>query len=344
MEGLNELSLSDEEEALVGGGQEEELPIDIQNNGLSLVGRFLADKKLNVAAIKTRLAVLWRPKEGVAFSEIADNTFIFEFYHVVDRDRIVEGGPWSFDNCMLVWHEWPIGVRPDAVKLNLCPIWVQVYDVPPGSMSEKIGKEIGRFLGGFMEYDKNNNSSYRRQYMRLRVTIDVRKPLKRYKKILYGENKFTYLNFKYERLGNFCYICGLLGHTEKFCEKRFRVPAAEIVTEWGAWLKAPIQRTGEYTAARFLREVGGKPSLLLGGARRLSIEQETPNNESDNVEDMDEETSLEAGEEERKRRRQAENRAVGNQNLKSASSNLKDNANFSELNTVKSVDQTRRAL
>jgi len=51
-------------------------------------------------------------------------------------------------------------------------------------MSEKAGKNIVNFMGEFLEYDAKNNSNFLRSYMRIRVLLDVTKPLKRQKKIL----------------------------------------------------------------------------------------------------------------------------------------------------------------
>jgi len=49
-------------------------------------------------------------------------------------------------------------------------------------MSEKVGKDIANFIGEFFEYDAKNNSNYLRSYMKIRVLLDVGKPLKRMKK------------------------------------------------------------------------------------------------------------------------------------------------------------------
>lgn len=61
--------------------------------------------------------------------------------------------------------------------------WVQVYDLLVGYMSEGIGRQLGNFIGKYVYYDSNNNSSIWRNYMRIRLAIDVRVPLKRCKKI-----------------------------------------------------------------------------------------------------------------------------------------------------------------
>lgn len=59
----------------------------------------------------------------------------------------------------------------ENILLYHVEFWVQVHNIPPGLMLEKVGKTMTRIttqaFGGFW-----------RQYMRLRVKIDVRLPLK----------------------------------------------------------------------------------------------------------------------------------------------------------------------
>ena len=50
-------------------------------------------------------------------------------------------------------------------------------------MSETVGKLLGDFFGEFLEYDSKNNSSLWREFMCIKVRLDVRMPLKRKKKI-----------------------------------------------------------------------------------------------------------------------------------------------------------------
>lgn len=51
----------------------------------------------------------------------------------------------------------------------------------------------------------------------MRVRLDVTKKLVRGKKITVGGEESRWVNFKYERLPNFCYRCGLLSHALKDC-------------------------------------------------------------------------------------------------------------------------------
>ena len=50
-------------------------------------------------------------------------------------------------------------------------------------MAEMVDKQLGNFIGRFLEYDVNSNTALWRQCMRIRVAVDVRVPLVRYKMI-----------------------------------------------------------------------------------------------------------------------------------------------------------------
>lgn len=50
--------------------------------------------------------------------------------------------------------------------------------------------------------------------MRVRVAIDVCKPLKRRMKIRKDGDEWFRINFKYDNVPTFCFICGLIGHSE----------------------------------------------------------------------------------------------------------------------------------
>ena len=108
-------------------------------------------------------------------------------------------------------------------------------------MSESMSKQLGNYIGFFLAYDSNNNVGSIKDYMRLRVSMDVRPPLKRGKRIRTPKGDWFFVSFKYERLSLLFFICGCLGHLDRFCPKFFIVPEEEITRGWGVWLKAPVR-------------------------------------------------------------------------------------------------------
>lgn len=251
-ERMAELNVEEEENsAFVFEGDVEEVTNKYE---LCLVGRFLTERNVNVRAMKSKMADVWKPAMGISIKELEQGIFLFQFYHKEDMNWVLNGGPWSFDGAMLVLSVIPQGEDPVNVPLWHLNMWIQLYDLPTGFMSENVGRQLGDFFGTFMEYDHKNNTSIWRECMRVRIKLDVRKPLKRRKKILRKNGTEVLITCKYERLGDFCFTCGVMTHTERYCRRFLEKGNEEISKDWGSWLRAPSRRTAGPAKSKWLRE------------------------------------------------------------------------------------------
>ncbi|XP_074347294.1 uncharacterized protein LOC141686139 [Apium graveolens] len=185
------------------------------------------------------MADIWKPAMGINIKVLTPGLFLFQFYHKDDMNWMMNNGPWSFDNALLVTNIIPVGGDPMKVSLNIVEFWIQMYDLPSGYMSELVGKQLGNFFESFVSYDLSNNTSIWREYMRIRIMVDVCLPLKRKKKICKKNKSEFIVNCKYEKLGDFCFVCGLLTHTKHFCKKKIGGEVEGSGLEWGPWLRAP---------------------------------------------------------------------------------------------------------
>ena len=70
--------------------------------------------------------------------------------------------------------------------------------------------------------------------------INVSKPLCRGRKVLLGQGKEEWISFKYEKLPNFCYWCGLVSHDDKECSIYLASKGALNSDQqgYGPWLRA----------------------------------------------------------------------------------------------------------
>ena len=67
-----------------------------------LVGKFLTEKNINFNAMQNVMASLWRPKEGMEIHDLGGSRYSFVFYRIFDLQKVLECGPWSFEQSMLV--------------------------------------------------------------------------------------------------------------------------------------------------------------------------------------------------------------------------------------------------
>ncbi|KAL0421421.1 UNVERIFIED_CONTAM: putative mitochondrial protein [Sesamum latifolium] len=80
----------------------------------------------------------------------------------------------------------------------------------------------GNRLGKFKEVDLDKNGEAWGSFLRVRVALDITKPLKRALKLhtILGDEQL--ISFSYERLPNFYYFYGCLGHLSRQCEFQFQ--------------------------------------------------------------------------------------------------------------------------
>lgn len=248
------LAIDDEEEGgvIVQSGEIEQV-----KESFILVGRFLTEKNVKFNVMQNVLSSIWRPKEGVEIHDIGEMRYTFVFYHPLDMQKVLDAGPWSFEQGMLVYKQLVANEDPKEVELNEVDIWVQVYDVPQGFVSENILRSIGNFIGGYVQSDQANFNGMWKPYVRIRVKMNVTRPLKRRMKIKREGGNWSWINFRYERLSTFCFVCGILGHSERDCNVVYANPGKEFERAYGTWLRAPGKNNNSQTGSRWLRNGGG---------------------------------------------------------------------------------------
>ena len=109
--------------------------------------------------------------------------YLFVFYHIMDLNKVLEGGPWSFEQNALVFTRLLGTEDPQGLQLNDMDIWVQIYDLLKDLISEHIMKSVGNFIGSFVKADPTNLEDVWKPFVRIRVKMNVLKPMKRRLKI-----------------------------------------------------------------------------------------------------------------------------------------------------------------
>uniref|UniRef100_A0A2N9FYX5 Reverse transcriptase domain-containing protein n=1 Tax=Fagus sylvatica TaxID=28930 RepID=A0A2N9FYX5_FAGSY len=67
-----------------------------------LVGKLVTAKYFNRVALKTTMLRLWGASHGITVTFIDANLFVFQFPNAQKQQRVLDGSPWLFDNCLLI--------------------------------------------------------------------------------------------------------------------------------------------------------------------------------------------------------------------------------------------------
>jgi hypothetical protein len=101
------------------------------------------------------------------------------------------------------------------------PIWMRAERLPFGMMNRATAQVIGDDIGKFMEADVDSDEMAIGRALRIKVRLDVRKPLRRGILADLGDDKGEcWCLISYERLPEFCYTCGIVGHVDQACHMK----------------------------------------------------------------------------------------------------------------------------
>lgn len=246
MERWKEVSLSKEEEEGITVEDDELFSDEIFRH--TLVSKLWTDNSYNVRAFKQTMTQAWRHKNPIEIQDLNKNLFLFRFSSKRDAENVSRNGPWSFDRNLLILERVTGEERSSDLEMYHVSFWVRVYDLPLKLRSDSMAKKLVDIVGKFEEADLKDSNRLGRS-LRVKVAIDIRKPLKRGTVVRYqGRDLRVY--FKYERLPNFCFVCGRIGHQ---MEDREEVEASEEEgyeeleekdLSFGPWLRAsPLPKT-----------------------------------------------------------------------------------------------------
>uniref|UniRef100_A0A2N9HFR8 Reverse transcriptase domain-containing protein n=1 Tax=Fagus sylvatica TaxID=28930 RepID=A0A2N9HFR8_FAGSY len=267
--------------SLLSGGstwEGEEVPFEFgpeeEIEKFYLAARFMTSRVLNIESVVRTFKPLWRAVHGFTARDMGNNMLVFVFEDVSDLERVLQSEPWSYDkhlvsfqrveadtiisemdcqwvsfvdrsfSSQIILHDqsrlWECFRRP----FRITSFWVQIHNLPVRRMNHETASALGGTLGVVEKVVESEEERGREGCMRVRVKVDISKPLCRGRKARLLAGKETWIAFKYERLPNFCYWCGLLTHGDRECEKWLRSKGSlrREDQQYGAWLRASVER------------------------------------------------------------------------------------------------------
>ena len=164
--------------------------------------------------------------------EVGSNLFQFKFQSKFEMNRVLKGGPWTFDNQLLMLQRWQKGMTGGNIKWTYASLWVQIWGAPFDIISPRVASEVGSRLGVMEEVQRSRRKVKQNLFMRVRVAIPLEKPLRRGSFIAGSDGIRSWVKFKYERLPIFCHYYGLLGHDLNHCAQHFAMVKVGTIVEY----------------------------------------------------------------------------------------------------------------
>ncbi|MBA0703024.1 hypothetical protein Goari_005458 [Gossypium aridum] len=134
------------------------------------------------------------------------NLFLIVFESEEDLETVMEGQPWLFRKHLIIFDQLIKPMERDQIKLVSSPFWIKIGLCLPEFDKKDLLHAIGVTFGGVPRFEITG------EFCRLRIKLNLQKPLRRGIFVSTGNGNKFWIPFKYEKLPTFCFGCGRLGH------------------------------------------------------------------------------------------------------------------------------------
>jgi hypothetical protein len=192
--------------------------LDLVDPDRAFVGKVIAPNKLHVQTISSALRPAWGNPKGLTFNHAGDNLFVAEFGSKADRDRVMEGSPWTVGRHVVLMKKYDVEVQPQMVVFDRFAIWARILALPNRLMNAQRGLEIAKPIGLVKKVECDDLGRCWGTFMRLRVEVKVEEPLLHVVTVFSSKLQAAEcFAVQYEKLPIYFFSCGLIGHSTLAC-------------------------------------------------------------------------------------------------------------------------------
>ncbi|KAE8788781.1 hypothetical protein D1007_37145 [Hordeum vulgare] len=196
--------------------------------------KLFSEKRPIAEALENSVGRVWCPLRGVECKTKGENVFLVKFLQHSGKRKALEDGPWMFQGEALVVEDYDLRKTLEEYDFSTMPVWIRVLGLPLGMFNEMAGEKIGDEVREFMHAEVLVDAVTTRRILRVKTRINIIEPLWRgitihgeenqgrgsdstRAKALQGKEvrKGKWCPFAYEFIPEFCYTCGIIGHTDK---------------------------------------------------------------------------------------------------------------------------------
>ncbi|KAL7246656.1 hypothetical protein ACSBR2_001706 [Camellia fascicularis] len=112
---------------------------------------------------------------------------------IEDRRWVLREAPWSVMGHLMILQPLKRGTLMADLDFSWSPFWVQIHGLPLGKLTKTNGEIIGRRMGQLITVDTFGGHAQ-------------------------GPSSAVWMSFKFEKLSNFCFDCGRIGHDRRGCK------------------------------------------------------------------------------------------------------------------------------
>ena len=186
-----------------------------ERNACSLIGRLLNPRFQNMANLILDMPRKWQKVNRVRGIALTKERFQFIFSHANDLQDVLDKGMQTHNDWGLAIERWV--ETPPPGYLQSVSIWVRISNIPVNHYTKPAITELGELIGHVEVVAFDPEKSQRQDYVRVKINIEVTKPLKKSRVLNLPGGGQTTIYYFYEKVQKRCTECQRLTHAKEHC-------------------------------------------------------------------------------------------------------------------------------
>jgi hypothetical protein len=127
---------------------------------------------------------------SLSLKVMGENLFLIEFEHSWDKSRVPEARPWVFEGNLFSVSDYDGCTPPTQICFDTVAFLVRMYRLPMDCMGMEVRELLGSTVGVADEVDMDEEGVEWGEYLRVRIQINLYKPLVRGRILTLSDRSF----------------------------------------------------------------------------------------------------------------------------------------------------------
>lgn len=185
----------------------------------ALVAKIITNRVQNRNAAKKILYRAWQNYTRLLITEKGPNMFLLNFREEEQAKEVMQKTPWYVMNHLVSLQYWIPEAAVAELDFSLNPFWIQVQNLPLENLNCQSAITLLQKVGRVVDIeDPLADGQLVRDFVRGKVLVDTTKPLPTGCWIPRVGLPNLWVVYRYKRLQDLCFNCGVIGHEQKYCK------------------------------------------------------------------------------------------------------------------------------
>ncbi|KAM0892958.1 hypothetical protein ACQ4PT_025431 [Festuca glaucescens] len=174
------------------------------------IGKVHTSRSFSAEALFEKMKAVWNLSHDPIFREAGENLFIFQMHCLGDWKKVVHQGPWTFRGWGVLIEDYDGLSDSEDFVFGGLHVWSQIHGIHELYRKQEVVDDLARRVGKVKEVQMSPKLFYEGNYVRIRVKLDITRPLMRFVSLTLPEGRRR-LAVKYEKSRSSANVVAFLG-------------------------------------------------------------------------------------------------------------------------------------